>query len=476
MSPASSLPPIANTARRWIDFARPALDAASIVAALGSLRWATGDPVDDDVLGLGLLAVSLFMLAGHLTGLHRRNDAAPPAQELVGVLSCWVVTLVALALIAFLARDATQYSRLTIVLWALLTPAVIGLTRMSLCVVLAGRLRDGVGVRQVAIAGLNPLGVNLQNALAESPELGMRFTGFYDDRDPERLAEELNVPVNEVPAVAGGWQQLLAASQHGAIQTVMITLPMRAEHRIRGLLDDLSDTTASVYIIPDLFVFELLSSGMTQIGPLPAMSIFENPLAGVDASAKRVIDLSLAVAGLLAAGLPMLIIAAAVKWTSPGPVFFRQKRYGLDGREILVWKFRSMSTCDNGPMIRQATVGDTRITPLGAILRRTSLDELPQLFNVIAGNMSLVGPRPHASAHNEAYRGLIRGYMLRHKVKPGITGLAQVNGCRGETETVDKMQRRVELDHQYIRRWSLGLDLHILVKTLWVAWRQPEAR
>lgn len=171
----------------------------------------------------------------------------------------------------------------------------------------------------------------------------------------------------------------------------------------------------------------------------------------------------------------MTCIAAAVKITSPGPVFFRQRRNGLDGREIRIWKFRSMSTCDDGATVKQATKSDSRITPLGAFLRKTSLDELPQLFNVIDGSMSLVGPRPHATAHNEEYRQQIQGYMLRHKVKPGITGLAQVSGCRGETDTLEKMERRVEFDHQYIRRWSLWLDVKILFRTLLVAWRQPEA-
>ncbi len=432
--------------------------------------------MDDAAVTLACLAVTIFLLAGHLTGLHRRSDAVSPAQELTGILACWLIALMSLALIAFAARSGTQYSRLTIGLWALLTPAVIGLTRMSLCIIIAGRLRDGLGVRRVAIAGFNPLGQTLCQSIRDSPELAMQFVGYYDDRDCQRLADELRMNVADMPPLRGDWRQLVEATRAGEIETVMISLPMRAEDRIRSLLHQLSDTTASVYIIPDMFVFELLCSRTTQIGPLPAVSIFENPLWGVDASAKRLLDFSLAAMGLIAAGIPMLLIAAAVKFTSPGPIFFRQKRYGLDGREILVWKFRSMTTCDNGPVIEQATAGDRRITPVGAVLRRTSLDELPQLFNVLAGSMSLVGPRPHASAHNETYRGLIHGYMLRHKVKPGITGLAQVNGCRGETETVDKMQRRIDLDHQYIRRWSLGLDLQILVKTLWVAWRQPEAR
>ena len=211
------------------------------------------------------------------------------------------------------------------------------------------------------------------------------------------------------------------------------------------------------------------------MGDLPAVSVFENPLFGVDGMLKRAADLSIATVGLVAISIPMMLIALAVKLSSPGPVFFRQKRYGIDGREILVWKFRSMRTCDNGPVVKQATKNDPRITRVGGILRKTSLDELPQLFNVIGGSMSLVGPRPHASAHNEQYRGQIRGYMLRHKVKPGITGLAQVNGCRGETETLDKMERRVQWDHQYIRSWSIWLDLQILLQTFTVIWGQDEA-
>ena len=280
---------------------------------------------------------------------------------------------------------------------------------------------------------------------------------------------------SETTALAGGLDTLVDLARNGTVDIVLLTLPMRAESRIRYVLDRLSDSTVSVYIVPDFFVFELLHSRWTSVGGLPAVSVFENPLYGVDGVMKRVVDVALAIAALVMAVIPMTLIALCIKLTSRGPVFFRQRRYGLDGREIKVWKFRSMKVCDDGPSVKQATKGDARITPLGAILRKTSLDELPQLFNVLDGSMSLVGPRPHASAHNEHYRGQIRGYMLRHKVKPGITGLAQVSGCRGETDTIDKMERRIEWDHRYIRTWSLWLDIKILAKTLLVAWRQPEA-
>jgi putative colanic acid biosynthesis UDP-glucose lipid carrier transferase len=205
------------------------------------------------------------------------------------------------------------------------------------------------------------------------------------------------------------------------------------------------------------------------------VSVFEHPFYGADGLLKRATDLVLASLLLVLLAVPMLVVAMAVKLTSAGPVFFRQRRYGMDGREIKVWKFRSMRVCDDGPLVRQATQNDARLTPIGGFLRKTSIDELPQLLNVLGGTMSLVGPRPHASAHNEDYRRRIQGYMLRHKVKPGITGLAQVNGWRGETDTLFKMERRIEYDHQYIREWSLWNDMKILMQTVFIVLRQKNA-
>ena len=171
----------------------------------------------------------------------------------------------------------------------------------------------------------------------------------------------------------------------------------------------------------------------------------------------------------------MLVIAVAIKLTSPGPVIFPQRRYGLNGEEIIVYKFRSMTTQDNGSVVAQAIRNDPRITRFGAFLRRTSLDELPQFFDVLRGRMSIVGPRPHAVAHNELYRKSIRGYMVRHKVKPGITGWAQVNGWRGETDTLEKMEMRIAYDLAYLRNWSLRLDLYIILKTVAVVFNDRHA-
>jgi putative colanic acid biosynthesis UDP-glucose lipid carrier transferase len=233
------------------------------------------------------------------------------------------------------------------------------------------------------------------------------------------------------------------------------------------VVEALRDTTASVYFVPDVFTFSLLTAGFTDLRGIPLVSLWETPFFGLNGWVKRLEDLVLASLILLLISPLMLFIALRVKLSSPGPVIFKQRRYGLDGHEIIVYKFRTMKVCEDGPAIPQATKDDQRVTRLGRFLRSTSLDELPQFFNVLMGTMSIVGPRPHAVAHNEYYRRLIPGYMLRHKVRPGLTGWAQINGWRGETETLDKMEKRVEFDLDYLRHWSLGFDLKIIWLTIW---------
>lgn len=466
-----------TTQRHWWDFLSPTLDAASIMTSLALVRWINGRPVDDITLAVGLATIVVFLLGSQLTGLHRRSDLNSADQEIMAVAATWGLTVLAIVVLEFTTGCGKHFARAVLVGWIVLAPALIGLERMCLRIVQQGLLRRGIGTRRVAIAGQNELGLQTYHNILAEPGLGLRFVGFYDDRGADRddvLGSFHNRNPNRIEG-SGTLADLVALARRGEIDEILITLPMRAETRIRQILDQLSDTTASVYIVPDFFVFELLHSRWTSVGGLPAVSVFENPFFGVDGVLKRTADLIIASIAIVVGSLPMLLIAIAVKLTSPGPVLFRQRRYGLDGREILVWKFRSMRTCDDGKVIKQATRHDPRVTWVGGILRRTSLDELPQLFNVLTGSMSLVGPRPHANAHNEQYRSLIRGYMLRHKVKPGITGLAQVNGCRGETETLDKMQRRVEWDHRYIRNWSIWLDVRILFKTIVVVLRRSDA-
>jgi putative colanic acid biosysnthesis UDP-glucose lipid carrier transferase len=241
------------------------------------------------------------------------------------------------------------------------------------------------------------------------------------------------------------------------------------------LLEQVQGTTASVFFVPDVFGISIIQGRLHDMNGMPVVGICETPFTGTNDLVKRISDIVLASLILVLISPLLLAIAVGVKLSSPGPIIFRQRRNGLDGEEIIVYKFRSMRAMDDGPTVKQATRGDARITAFGAFLRRTSMDELPQFINVLQGRMSIVGPRPHAVAHNELYRQLIKAYMVRHKVKPGITGWAQVHGHRGETNTVEKMQARVEYDLEYLRNWSLGLDLQIIARTIIVVLRGSNA-
>jgi len=396
-------------------------------------------------------------------------------REVMCAVGTWALTIPLVVMLRS-ARDwfqqpAPQLDPQILFTWFLITAALLAAMRLASRTVERLLLARGFNARSFAIVGVNALGFQLARNIEEMPHLGLKLAGFFDDRPPHRIPD---VPP-EIGQNLGSIGQLVEQARSGQIEMIYITFPMRAEERIKRLLTQLSDSTASVHIVPDFFVFELLHSRWTDIGGLPAVSVFENPFYGADGLLKRATDVVLAGLLLVALAVPMLTVALAVKLTSAGPVFFRQRRYGMDGREIKVWKFRSMRVGDDGPRVRQATRNDSRLTPIGGFLRTTSLDELPQLFNVLGGSMSLVGPRPHATAHNEEYRRHIQGYMLRHKVRPGITGLAQVNGWRGETDTLYKMQKRIEYDHQYIREWSLWNDFKILVLTIFTVLRRDNA-
>jgi putative colanic acid biosynthesis UDP-glucose lipid carrier transferase len=332
------------------------------------------------------------------------------------------------------------------------------------------RLLAAEGLQKTAVvAGANELGRKLAARLRENPMLGQRFVGYFDDRNAGRLPALL--PRENLGALSA----LADYARSHTIDVIYIALPMASQPRILKLLEDLRDTTASIYFVPDIFVSDLIQARVDSIGGLPVVAVCESPFCGFNGVVKRASDFVLAALILLLVSPLMIAIAVGVKLSAPGPVLFKQRRYGLDGKRIVVYKFRTMTVAEDGELVRQATRNDARVTRFGAFLRRTSLDELPQFINVLQGRMSVVGPRPHAVAHNEMYRKLIRGYMIRHKVKPGVTGFAQVNGWRGETDTVDKMKRRIEYDLQYLRNWSLLLDLQIIVKTVFVVLRKDNA-
>jgi putative colanic acid biosynthesis UDP-glucose lipid carrier transferase len=325
------------------------------------------------------------------------------------------------------------------------------------------------GAQRVVIAGMNEQGADLARRMAADPYANARVLGFFDDRDSSRLEHR------EEFAVLGKLKDLPAYARSNQVDVIYLSLPMASQSRILALLEGLRDTTCSIYFVPDTFVTDLIQGRMDTVGGVPVVAVCETPFTGVSGVIKRGSDLFLATLILVLLSPLLLAIALGVKLTSPGPAIFRQRRYGLDGHEIVVYKFRSMRVLEDGGEIVQARKGDPRLTSFGAFLRRTSLDELPQFVNVLQGRMSIVGPRPHAVAHNEMYRKLIKGYMLRHKVRPGITGWAQVNGYRGETETLEKMKARIECDLEYLRNWSLRLDLFIIAKTVWVVLKGDNA-
>ncbi len=408
------------------------------------------------------LAVIAFYLLGEPTGLYRPWRGAPLKSEVYRVWLCWSCVVPILLLVAFLSKTSAQYSRVITTTWFALAPAFISIWRASARFLLQELRARGRNTRAVAIVGATKLGESLARTIDRSPWLGIRLAGFYDDRDASRRHA---IP-DELGAVRGDYDKLLTEAKAGRIDTVYVTLPLRAEARVTELVRKFADTTCSVYVVPDFYVFDLVRARWSAVGDIPVVSIFESPFWGADGWLKRLEDVVLGSLILALIALPMLVISIGVRLGSRGPVFFRQRRYGLNGRPIEVLKFRTMSVCEDGPEIRQATKNDPRVTRFGAFLRRTSLDELPQFLQVVTGEMSIVGPRPHAIAHNEMYRKHLHGYMLRHKVKPGITGWAQVNGWRGETDTLEKMEKRVEHDLQYIGNWALSLDLKIIFLTI----------
>lgn len=316
--------------------------------------------------------------------------------------------------------------------------------------------------RKAIIVGANELGLQLAQQIQDNPFLGIKLEGFFDDRSLERLSNLKSQPL------LGSLSTLGTYVRKNDISLIYLALPMASQPRILRLLDEMMDTTASVYFVPDIFVTDLIQARMDDVSGMPVVAVCETPFTGFNGVIKRSSDFLIALFILVLISPIMATISIGVKLSSPGPILFRQRRYGLDGKEIIVYKFRSMKVMEDGGTIQQATKNDQRVTRFGGFLRRTSLDELPQFINVLQGTMSIVGPRPHAVAHNEMYRKLIKGYMVRHKVKPGITGWAQINGLRGETETLDKMKARIAYDLEYLRNWSLRLDLMIILRTVFV--------
>jgi putative colanic acid biosynthesis UDP-glucose lipid carrier transferase len=407
--------------------------------------------------------LTLCMLVFALTFPGRDRFRDKLLNAAVDILSSWIVLLCVLLLCGYATHSLHYFETPVLLTWAIATPLLQWLAMWTGRTLLRRAAKRPESRRSAVVVGTGALGVKVVTALTVSADDAVDFAGYFDDRTDSR------VHADAAARRLGPLKDLARYITEHGIREVYITLPLGSQPRIVELLEQVQGTTASLFFVPDVFGISIIQGRLQDMNGVPVVGICETPFTGTNSLVKRTSDLLLASLILLLISPLLLAIAIGVKLSSPGPVIFKQRRNGLDGGEITVYKFRSMTTQDNGAVVRQAQRDDPRTTRFGAFLRRSSLDELPQFFNVLQGAMSIVGPRPHAVAHNEEYRQIIKAYMVRHKVKPGITGWAQVNGHRGETDTIEKMRARVEFDLEYLRNWSLGLDLQIITRTIRVA-------
>jgi putative colanic acid biosynthesis UDP-glucose lipid carrier transferase len=449
--------------------------AQAVLPAIVAVGWlyatiiAFGSKFDPRSSGIVVVAVVCLVLIQPPREVTAQLTS-PRVSAVVDVLFRWFLILAVLLGIAYVTHSPLQYyPRRVFLTWAVTTPAVLIVATLAMQEFMRRFLMNAFEARKAIIAGYNGSSLELARRLKKHPGMRLEVTGFFDDRSTDRLGLEADAQL------IGPLTDLGTYVKEHRTDVIFIALPIRHVKRVMNLLDDLRDTTASIYYVPDIFVFDLIQARSGEIQGIPVVAMCETPFYGYRGVAKRLTDILLSIVILLLL-LPLLaLICIMVKISSPGPVIFKQRRYGPDGKEIAVYKFRTMNVTEDGAQIRQASKTDNRITRIGGILRRSSLDELPQLINVLQGRMSLVGPRPHAVAHNEEYRKLIKGYMVRHKVLPGITGLAQVNGCRGETSQLEEMEARVNYDLDYLRRWTPMLDIKIILMTVVKVFRDDKA-
>jgi putative colanic acid biosysnthesis UDP-glucose lipid carrier transferase len=438
------------------------VDLLLIAGVHAFLNWEYGQSWRPQSSTVTLIGVLAFSVAAEVCSLYRAWRVERFRVEIRTVFLAWIMTVSVLSVIGFATKTSRDYSRVVTFGWFAVAPLVLSAWRLLVRSILRAARASGWNTREVAILGATEAARGLCEQIAERPWMGIRVHGVFDDRGSDRREDlsDVGCPfLGELP-------DLVASCRDGKIDVVYVALPLRAEPRIAQVMRDLADTTATVYLVADFFQYQLIGAQLSAIGRVPLISLHGTPFHGLNLLLKRIEDVIVGSLILLMIAIPMLVIAIMLKLTSAGPIFFVQRRYGLNGKEIRILKFRTMTVAEDGEKVVQAQRNDKRVTRFGGLLRRTSLDELPQFLQVIAGEMSVVGPRPHAVAHNEAYRALIPGYMLRHKVKPGITGWAQVNGWRGETPDVSWMKKRVEFDLEYINRWTVLWDLKIVLLTI----------
>ncbi|MEY4346171.1 MAG: hypothetical protein RL032_2003 [Pseudomonadota bacterium] len=435
---------------------------AALVISLLCVSWTV-----DGTLSAPTLMLSVLVFALTFPGQLRLQSSSAQLVFDIAMQWIWIASLLGLTGIA--TGYVREFSDKVLLTWICVAPVTELLASLALRAVAPAVLKLQGPVQRAIVVGMNPQGMALASKIRSSPYSRIELAGFVDSRSESRLN------TSSKNRVIGNLEELATLVRTQRVGLIYLSLPMASQPRILQVLDALKDTTASIYFVPDMFVTDLIQGHTDAVCGMAVISVCETPFTGFHGVIKRSSDVLFSLTILLLIIPVLAVIAVAIKLDSPGHIIFKQRRYGLDGEEILVYKFRSMRVTEDGQDIQQAQRNDKRITPVGALLRRTSLDELPQFINVLQGRMSIVGPRPHAVAHNELYRKLIKGYMVRHKVKPGITGWAQVNGYRGETDTLDKMQGRIDFDLDYLRNWSLLLDINIILRTIRLVLKDKEA-
>lgn len=431
--------------------------ASSITVLLALAYWRNGF-ISEQYRMLALLVGLLMIVIYEWRGVFRRFCGR--INGALHLLRSWILVFLIMIMAIFITKIGENYSRGVILGWAVLGYAIQILGyQLSYMVSQRIKIHYGEPIR-AAVVGSRWLAEHLVRSITNNAWMPDRIIGIIDD-DPQGLESwvEKNTPY------LGTFSQIKHVIERQQVNRIYIALPISCSSVIDWICKELSSMTVDVIWVPDIFAMRLLNHSVREINGLPLITLSESPLMSeTQALTKTALDKVVASIALLLLSPLMLIISLLILKSSPGPIIFRQKRHGWDGKVIEVWKFRSMYVHQDG-VVKQAKRDDSRVTPIGKFIRRTSIDELPQLINVLQGTMSLVGPRPHAIEHNEFYANQIHSYRIRHRIKPGITGWAQVNGLRGETETVEKMLRRVEMDVEYINKWSIWLDIKILIKT-----------
>ncbi len=398
-------------------------------------------------------------------GVYALQAFRSPSGIGLRMLTSWTLVFLLAFASLFLLKVGDQFSRVWLVSWFAIGGAVLGVERLALSLVIARMARSGRFDRRTAIVGGGPAAESMIRALDAQADIGIRIVGVFDDRGDDRTTDV----VAGYPKL-GTIDDLVEFARRTQLDLVIFTVPISAEGRILQMLSKLWVLPIDIRLAAHASRLRLRPRSYSYIGNIPVLDVFDRPIADWDLVLKWLFDKIVGTLTLLALSPVMIATAVAVKLDSKGPVLFRQKRYGFNNDLIEVYKFRSMYVDQSDiAAAKLVTKDDPRVTRVGRFIRKTSLDELPQLFNVVLkGNLSLVGPRPHAlqaKAANELYDKVVDGYFARHKVKPGITGWAQINGWRGETDTQDKIQRRVEHDLYYIENWSVFFDLQILAMT-----------